>query len=500
MGVKAIDVALDFVLRQQWLMTEEWLQIVIAVASSGDYFDEARAKMLEVKGGKTALGSATPAMLIEDGLARIPIAGPLFRHASMFDDISGATSYESIGREIKAAREDKIVRDVVFDIDSPGGEVAGLWALCDQIRALSASGKRTIAYVDGLGASAAYAIATACDEIVISPSAAVGSIGCVMATRVSDKEKEKGTIRFVSSQSPLKQVEPDTEAGAAQYQQYVDDQAAVFIDHVAKGRGVTADVVREKFGKGGIMVGARALAAGLADRIGTFESIRLEHAAKKKSAAQPTQRKATMNEDQLKVFCAALGLQAGASFEEMHGAVVSAMESHAAIGPLRKQVEELSGKTRGAEFRALLEGGFASNKLTIGRLMTVVPLLLSDEKPAPDKPSRREALTAALEALKADESKPTARVEVIAAAVGAIVPSEAELRTLSAYVAKAPALAAIEKAPARTDAKDAEDLEEEEKADNAHDAKSIEKFKLGATRALAAIEEDRERRKSFDKR
>ncbi len=137
------------------------------------------------------------------------------------------------------------------------------------IRAASAR-KPIFAYVDDLGASAGYWLASATDRIVVAPTAILGSIGVVSALRDPSKTNSK-EVEFVSSQSPKKSIDVSTESGRAQVQEIVDALAAVFVGDVARYRGVSPDTVLADFGQGGVFVGQAAVDAGLADAVGSFE-------------------------------------------------------------------------------------------------------------------------------------------------------------------------------------------------------------------------------------
>ena len=99
-------------------------------------------------------------------------------------------SYEAIVRRVGAAMKDedgdgKLPVAVVLRIESPGGVVAGLNETVKRLRRMSeASGVPLVAYVDEMAASAAYAIACSCSDIIAPPSAVVGSVG-VISTIVS---------------------------------------------------------------------------------------------------------------------------------------------------------------------------------------------------------------------------------------------------------------------------------------------------------------------------
>jgi ClpP class serine protease len=187
----------------------------------------------------------------------------------MFTQISGATSIDSLATDFGQAVNNPAVKGIVLEIDSPGGMVAGVSEFAAQIRAATKI-KPVVAYVSDTGASAAYWIASAASELVIRDTAAVGSIGTVMQTMRGGND---GSIKFVSSQSPFKQANPDSEAGQRLYQAHVDALAQVFIESVAAYRGVTPEKVQSDFGQGAMRVGAAAVAAGMADRLGSLESI-----------------------------------------------------------------------------------------------------------------------------------------------------------------------------------------------------------------------------------
>jgi len=205
----------------------------------------------------------------EGGVAILPVVGPIFRYANLFTEISGGTSVSALARDFNTALNDSSVKAILLNVDSPGGEVAGISELAQMIFD-GRKKKRIAAYADGMMASAAYWIASAAGEIVADATAIVGSIGIVAAVPNPEKRSARD-VEFVSSQSPKKRPNPNTESGKTQIQAMVDDLAAVFVDAVAKHRAVSTATVLEKFGQGDVFVGRKAVAAGLADRLGSFE-------------------------------------------------------------------------------------------------------------------------------------------------------------------------------------------------------------------------------------
>ena len=211
----------------------------------------------------------TQAVSIRDGIAVIPITGPLFRHANLMTSICGATSYALLAQDFHKALADPNIRAILFDIDSPGGEVNGCSELADMIYKARAE-KPVIAYASGSCCSGAYWIASACDKIYAADTAILGSIGVVSIFEKNDDEK---TIEIVSSQSPNKRPDVKTEAGKMKIQEHVDALAEVFINKIALNRDISPKDVIQNFGGGDVFVGQKAVRVGLADGLSCLEDL-----------------------------------------------------------------------------------------------------------------------------------------------------------------------------------------------------------------------------------
>ena len=155
-----------------WAITETALHTILEIAARENERPEAVAAKL----GRELQN--TYQVTEREGVAILPITGPLFRYANLFTKVSGASSYELIARDFTAALENPQIKAIILDIDSPGGEVNGVSELSNMI--FEARGKKPVsAYASGDAASGAYWIASAADEIVVSETAALGSIGVV---------------------------------------------------------------------------------------------------------------------------------------------------------------------------------------------------------------------------------------------------------------------------------------------------------------------------------
>ena len=212
---------------------------------------------------------------IRDGIATVRVSGYLQREYDFWMYYFGGTACAVLAKDLFTLRDDPSCRAIVLEIDSGGGDVAGTHELTQVIRSVLAV-KPVVAYVAGLGCSAAYWVAAAAREIVVDPTAIVGSIGSIIGFYdFSGYEKKLGIrhITMVSSQSPRKAMDPTTPEGREDWQTVLDDLAAVFIAGVAEFRGVDEATVLAEFGEGSVFVGQAALDAGLADALGTAETV-----------------------------------------------------------------------------------------------------------------------------------------------------------------------------------------------------------------------------------
>jgi signal peptide peptidase SppA len=266
---------------QPWLLTEGALRSIMAEASGREESFDAIAK----KWGEHLEGSWETQMYGD--VAVIPVSGVLMKQLSWWSFLSDSSAYDMLLKEIAAALDNPQVKAVILDVDSPGGEVTGCAEVAQHIYDLRGT-KPLVAYTAGNCASAAYWVASSCDEIVVSPTSLVGSIGVVKSIRDYSKAMEKAgvtEIEIVSSQSPFKRTDPASKDGHTREQRQVDALADVFIDAVARNRAVSRSEVLEGFGQGDCFVGQLAVDAGLADRIGNLEELIAELSGAKAPAA-----------------------------------------------------------------------------------------------------------------------------------------------------------------------------------------------------------------------
>lgn len=211
----------------------------------------------------------------EGDAAVVTIRGPLLSRAEGFLALF-CDDYESIRGRVEAAFA-SAARRVILRIDSPGGDAGGCFEFARELRAMAtASGKPLVAYGESMCASAAYAIAAAATELVVAPTCYAGSIG-VYETRLdlTGAARAAGAVvSIISSGEEKTDRNLDTvltDEARARIQAQVDQYAGLFFDLVAELRGGPPDAYRAM--QGGVFLGAAALGAGLADRVGGWKDV-----------------------------------------------------------------------------------------------------------------------------------------------------------------------------------------------------------------------------------
>lgn len=253
-------------IESDWAITEDAYRSALAVAGRLN-FDRA------VEGIDAPRLEYTRTVGIRDGVAIIPIEGIIFRYADFFTYYCGGCTIDQLAKDFNAALTDTKVHAIMFEINSPGGEVTGVSEMADMIYN-ARSRKPMTARVGGTMASAALWLGTAAGEVRIDDTARIGSIG-VMAAYLDDRKSMEmiglEEIEFISSQSPYKNAKPWTDEGRKRIQARLDALCEIFGEKVALHRDVDVETVWKNFGQGDTFVGQAAIDAGLADRMGSFE-------------------------------------------------------------------------------------------------------------------------------------------------------------------------------------------------------------------------------------
>ena len=247
---------------------------------------ELRATMGPRETPYRAAGAERPPVQESAGrIAIVRLYGPIYPRAEALEDVSQTAALLSKFREsFMAVANDPNVTAIVLDIDSPGGLVDLVPETAAMIRGASRDGRPIVAVANTLAASAAYWIASAADELVVTPSGEVGSIGVYMVHEdVSDFMESMGVrVTFISEGvrkvegNPFEPLGDEARKALQANVKYFYD---LFVSDVAKHRGVSREVVRADpenaeahFGGGRVYPAAQAVKLGMADRVDTLDN------------------------------------------------------------------------------------------------------------------------------------------------------------------------------------------------------------------------------------
>lgn len=221
----------------------------------------------------TATPPAEPPRVVPAQIAVLPIVGSLVRRTVGLEANSGLMSYAAIGQQLEAAVANPVVVGILLDIDTPGGEVGGVFDLADRIHAASQK-KPVFAVAAEQALSAGYALASGASRLFVSRTSSVGSIG-VLALHVDQSAKDaRDGLRYTTvfagrRKNDLNPHEPLSPEALTFLHSEVDRVYGLFVDTVARHRKLSLEAVRAT--EAGLFFGEQAIHAGLADALGTFD-------------------------------------------------------------------------------------------------------------------------------------------------------------------------------------------------------------------------------------
>jgi ClpP class serine protease len=197
------------------------------------------------------IGGFHPQVTVIGSTAILPIRGMLGKHLSTLEMWCGASDYAIIAKQAANIAADDRITDVIFHIDSPGGNCVGNIECARALRSLSEK-KKAIAYTDTQACSAAYCLASAAEMIIASPSAIVGSIStyCAYLDASRAYEMEGLEVKLFRS-GDVKGAgypgKPWTEAEDSAMQQVVEGFSAQFKGFVRENRKLPDAVMNGAF-------------------------------------------------------------------------------------------------------------------------------------------------------------------------------------------------------------------------------------------------------------
>ena len=218
--------------------------------------------------------SSAEVAVTPDGIAIVPVIGTLVSRSGYLGASSGLTAYSDIADAIEAAATDPGIRAILLDVDSSGGEVGGLFDLVDHIQAIrSQCGKPIWAVADEAALSAAYAIACAADRLYVTQTGEIGSIGVVAVHRDESGADTLAGLAWTFVHAGACKVDgnphqPLSDSARTALQADVDALYGRFVELVAQCRKKPPEAIRAT--EAAIYRGDQAVAAGLADKVGTL--------------------------------------------------------------------------------------------------------------------------------------------------------------------------------------------------------------------------------------
>lgn len=333
--------------------------------------------------------------VLDRGMAVVNVRGPLVRKTA--DAWPGETSYEAIRASVQGALDDPQADSIELFIDSPGGTVSGLPELASFIAGASRQ-KPMHAWIDGLGASAAYWLASATGDVRTSPSAQIGSIGVLyihddMTGLLRSFGVERTYMqsgRFKTEGAPKKLSAEER----ADIQAKLDAVYGQFTSFVARRMGLDLSKA-EEWADGQIFDGETAKALGLVTSLQPFRDSAAE--------TQTTWGNNTMAEKQTEAVVTA----------EAREAEILAVAGVVLGGDAQKRLAEALGT------------GLSAEQLEAQKAFWAVPAGQKEPEPAAEAPApdaravedivkeRLSALLRGAQPVAAEGAKPTDKAELI---------------------------------------------------------------------------------------
>lgn len=304
--------------------------------------------------------------------AIVTIDGSLVNRGAWIGASSGMTSYEGIGAQLDDIANDQEIKNVLIDMNSPGGEATGMFMVASKVRQLSKK-KRVVAVVNDMAASAGFGIVSGADEIVVSPTSVVGSIGVVMMHLDRSGEMQMKGIRPTFIHAGAHKVDgnsfgPLSDEVRAALQRDVNTFYDRFLETVEAGRGksrLSANKARATEAR--TFIGQQAIDAGLADRIGSFEQV-LAELQRPAASSGGTSKKGTSRMEE------ETNINAGGISQEKHTAAVNAARSEG----------EAAGRKAGAADEKARVKSILTSEHAGGREATAQHLALETDMSAED--------------------------------------------------------------------------------------------------------------------
>lgn len=257
---------------------KSWLQNIKKVLEANKDLVSTEAKSFsEDNDPNLIIVPVDPSGKTNESIGIINITGVLLYSGPDWIEMFGYMSYQAIGRRLDALIADARVKTIILRVQSPGGSTFGCSELANKIFE-ARNKKKIVAYADPYAFSAGYWIASAASSLYTTISGMVGSIGVYTIHVDESKWLEDMGLKVTFIKAGEKKTdgnssEPLSESAKKDIQSQVDKTYELFIEDVAKNRGVSPEYVKENYGKGGTFLADEALQIGMIDAIASFNMV-----------------------------------------------------------------------------------------------------------------------------------------------------------------------------------------------------------------------------------
>jgi len=265
-------------LRAPWAIAPERLLEIQAIYRAHLHGEKADLEAIEARLGRVLANEQKACEVRAGGVAVLPVEGILAPRMNLFTRISGGASTYMLKEQIDSLAADSQVRGLILACDTPGGAVQGIAELAESIYRL-AQAKPVVTWAHGQLCSAGLWLGAAANAVYLSgPAVQAGSIGVVYTHHYEPGAGQTEIVagRYKRIASPL---QPLSDEGREWLQADVDYVYSLFVEDVARFRGVSASEVLARMADARVFRGQQAIDCGLADGLCPLDELAARMAA-----------------------------------------------------------------------------------------------------------------------------------------------------------------------------------------------------------------------------
>lgn len=257
-----------------WAIRPEMLDEIKAIYATHLRGQKIDIEAIEARLGRPLAREDQRYALNDGGVGVLQISGVIAPKSNLFMEVSGGMSLQKASVQMESAAIDPNVKSLVIAADTPGGNVLGVPEFAALVYRI-AQHKPVVVHSDGQLASAGYWFGAAANAVYISgPVVQVGSIGVVVtrnynpSATMQEEHVTAGKYKRIAKAN-----EPLSADSRAVVQTDVDYVYSLFVDDIARFRGVSSDAVLEHMADGRVFRGQQAIDAGLVDGVSTLDDL-----------------------------------------------------------------------------------------------------------------------------------------------------------------------------------------------------------------------------------